>query len=169
MQDDAMIDAAAAQAVLPQLVEYRPTRRDFGFHFVDHIAREAKWSRASILSPNPPTRVHSTVNSALQRAVEATLQEALARYELNTSRYKFEGTRGEHFQCCPSDYGGPEGHGTGLARWLRRPDIRTRRTLETARIAALQVSAARCFRRQTDVDRIAAAATRILQDNRRFQ
>src|SRR4029453_7746371 len=32
-----------------------------------------------------------TVNSALQRVVEATLQEGLARHELNTGRYKFEG------------------------------------------------------------------------------
>src|SRR4030088_892433 len=91
MQDDAMIDAAAAQAVLPQLVEYRPTRRDFGFHFVDHIAREAKGvARLDTLTKSSYT-VHSTVNSALQRIVEATLQEGLARYELNTSRYKFEG------------------------------------------------------------------------------
>ena len=56
MQDDAKIDAAAAQAVLPQLVEYRPTRRDFGFHFVDHIAREAKVVADLDTLTNPPTR-----------------------------------------------------------------------------------------------------------------
>src|SRR6266478_428031 len=91
MQDDAMIDAAAAQPVLPQLVEYRPTRRDFGFHFVDHIAREAKMVAGLDALTNSSYTVRSTVNSALQRAVEATLQEGLARYELNRGRYKFEG------------------------------------------------------------------------------
>lgn len=92
MQDDAMIDAAAAaQAALPQLVEYRPTRRDFGFHFVDHIAREAKAAAGLDTLTNSSYTVRSTVNSALQRVVEATLQEGLARYELNTGRYKFEG------------------------------------------------------------------------------
>jgi penicillin-binding protein 1A len=91
MQNDAMIDAAAAQPVLPQLVEYRPTRRDFGFHFVDHIAREAKLVAGLDNLTNSSYTVRSTVNSALQRAVEATLQEGLARYELNSGRYKFEG------------------------------------------------------------------------------
>ncbi|MCP3371185.1 penicillin-binding protein 1A [Bradyrhizobium cajani] len=92
MQKDAMIDAAAAaQPVLPQLVEYRPTRRDFGFHFVDHIAREAKMVAGLDSLINSSYTVRSTVNSALQRAVEATLQEGLARYELNSGRYKFEG------------------------------------------------------------------------------
>ncbi|MCK1495551.1 transglycosylase domain-containing protein, partial [Bradyrhizobium sp. 180] len=83
MRDDAMIDAAAANAVLPQLVEYRPTRRDFGFHFVDHIAREAKLVAGLDTLTNSSYTVRSTVNSALQRVVEATLQEGLARYELN--------------------------------------------------------------------------------------
>jgi membrane carboxypeptidase/penicillin-binding protein len=91
MQNDAMIDAAAAQPVLPQLVEYRPTRRDFGFHFVDHIAREAKRAAGLDSLTNSSYTVRSTVNSALQRAVEATLQEGLARYELSSGRYKFEG------------------------------------------------------------------------------
>jgi penicillin-binding protein 1A len=91
MQNDAMIDAAAAQPVLPPLVEYRPTRRDFGFHFVDHIAREAKLVAGLDNLTNSSYTVRSTVNSALQRAVEATLQEGLARYELNSGRYKFEG------------------------------------------------------------------------------
>ena len=35
--------------------------------------------------------VRSTINPQLQRATESILQEALARYELNTGRYKFQG------------------------------------------------------------------------------
>src|SRR5438045_6818349 len=35
--------------------------------------------------------VRSTVEPKLQRIAEATVQEGLARYELNTGRYRFEG------------------------------------------------------------------------------
>src|SRR5262249_35259090 len=36
-------------------------------------------------------QIHATINADLQRATEAALQEGLARYELNTGRYRFEG------------------------------------------------------------------------------
>ena len=91
MHEDGMIDAATAQAVLPQLVAYQPTRRDFGFHFVDYVAREAKAvAKLDTLTQSSYT-VHATINPALQRVTEAALQEGLARYELSTGRYKFEG------------------------------------------------------------------------------
>jgi membrane peptidoglycan carboxypeptidase len=83
MQDDAKIDAAAAQAVLPQLVEYRPTRRDFGFHFVDHIAREAKVVAGLDTLTKSSYTVHSTVNSALQRELEGLFFGRRARGEVH--------------------------------------------------------------------------------------
>ena len=109
-----MIDAAAAQAVLPQFVEYRPTRRDFGFHFVDHVAREAKMAAGLDLT-NSSYTVRSTVNSALQRVVEATLEEGLARYELSIGRYKFEGPEANISDAVRLRAANPA-HGTGLAR-----------------------------------------------------
>jgi len=91
MHEDGMIDAATAQAALPQLVAYQPARRDFGFHFVDYVAREAKAvARLDTLTQSSYT-VHATINPALQRVTEAALQEGLARYEINTGRSKFEG------------------------------------------------------------------------------
>jgi membrane carboxypeptidase/penicillin-binding protein len=91
MHEDGMIDAAPAQAVLPQRVAYQPTRRDFGFHFVDYVAREAKAvANLDTLTQSSYT-VHATINPALQRVTEAALQEGLARYELSTRRYKFDG------------------------------------------------------------------------------
>jgi membrane carboxypeptidase/penicillin-binding protein len=91
MHEDGMIDAAMAQAVLPQLVAYQPMRRDLGFHFVDYVAREAKGvAKLDSLTQSSYT-VHATINPALQRVTEAALQEGLARYELSTARYKFEG------------------------------------------------------------------------------
>ena len=73
MQNDAMIDAASAQAVLPQLVEYRPTRRDFGFHFVDHIAREAKVAAGLETLTKSSYTVRSTVNSGLAAHSQSNL------------------------------------------------------------------------------------------------
>ena len=91
MHEDGMIDAATAQAVLPQLVAYQPTRRDFGFHFVDYVAREAKAvAKLDALTQSSYT-VRATINPALQRVTESALQEGLARYEMSTGRYKFEG------------------------------------------------------------------------------
>jgi len=91
MQDDGMTGTPDAKSDLPQLVAFAPPRRDVGFHYVDRVVREAK-SIAGIdaLSASSYT-VRSTINPALQRAVEVTLQEGLARYELNTGRAKFEG------------------------------------------------------------------------------
>ena len=67
-------------------------RRDGTSAFTSSITRpRGKGGRGPRLSPIPPTRCARQVNSALQRVVEATLQEGLARYELSIGRYKFEG------------------------------------------------------------------------------
>ena len=74
---------------LPALVAYQRPRRDIGFHFIDQVAREAK-SVAGIqaITANSYT-VRSTINPQLQRAVEATLQEGLSRYERSAGRVQF--------------------------------------------------------------------------------
>jgi membrane carboxypeptidase/penicillin-binding protein len=91
MQDDGMIGAEATKRELPQLVAYDRTRRDIGFHYVDHVVREAK-SIPGVDALNASSyTVRATINPALQRAVETTLQEGLARYELNTGRATFQG------------------------------------------------------------------------------
>ncbi len=75
---------------LPVLATYQP-RRDTGFHFVDQVAREAK-STAGIeaITGNSYT-VRSTINTKLQRVVEANLQEGLSRYERSAGRVQFLG------------------------------------------------------------------------------
>jgi penicillin-binding protein 1A len=73
---------------LPALAAYQP-RRDIGFHFVDQVAREAKAAAGiEAITANSYT-VRSTINTQLQRVVEATLQEGLSRYERNASRVQF--------------------------------------------------------------------------------
>ena len=90
MHEDGMIASVDAKVQLPQIVPYERLRPNTGYHFVDHVAREAR-SIPSIGALNATSYVvRSTINPELQRATESVLQEALARYELNTGRYKFE-------------------------------------------------------------------------------
>jgi len=73
---------------LPELTAYQP-RRDIGFHFVDQVAREAKAAAGiEAITANSYT-VRSTINTQLQRVVEAALQEGLSRYERNSGRVQF--------------------------------------------------------------------------------
>src|SRR5882672_1961223 len=72
MQEDGAIGPEQASRKLPELpalVSYRP-RRDFGFHFSDQIAREAKAvAGIEAITANSYT-VRSTINTQLQRALE---------------------------------------------------------------------------------------------------
>src|SRR6476661_7115014 len=93
MQEDeanpAEQQAGRGLPALPAMVAYDRPRRDIGFHFVDQVAREAK-SVAGIeaITANSYT-VRSTISLPLQRAVEATLQEGLSRYERSAGRVQF--------------------------------------------------------------------------------
>ena len=93
MQEDGVITAEqkdAALAAPPKLVAYERPHRDFGFHFVDFLGREAKSAGVANLTAQPYT-VHSTINANLQRAAEAALQEGLAHYEIANGRMQFKG------------------------------------------------------------------------------
>jgi penicillin-binding protein 1A len=75
---------------LPELAAYQP-RRAIGFHFVDQVAREAKAAAGiEAITANSYT-VRSTINTQLQRVVEAALQEGLSRYERSSGRVQFRG------------------------------------------------------------------------------
>src|ERR1700686_3783131 len=94
LREDGVVTAAQPSRglpALPAMVAYERPRRDIGFHFVDQVAREAK-SVAGIeaITANSYT-VRSTISLPLQRAVEATLQEGLWRYERNAGRLQFQG------------------------------------------------------------------------------
>lgn len=93
MKEDAVITAeqmAAAEGERLQFVAYSRVRRTSGFHFVDHVGREAK-AMAGIDSLTAHSYVvRSTIQPELQRAAEAALQEGLARYEQNAGRVHFE-------------------------------------------------------------------------------
>jgi penicillin-binding protein 1A len=91
MKEDGALADVEPSGDLPTLTSNDRTRRDTGYYMLDQFAREAK-AAAGIDSLTASSYVlRSTVQPELQRAAEAALQEGLARYELNTGRYRFEG------------------------------------------------------------------------------
>jgi penicillin-binding protein 1A len=76
---------------LPAMLAYERPRRDIGFHFVDQVAREARSAAGIAAITAHSYTVHSTIDPPLQRAVEAALQEGLARYERGAGRVQFRG------------------------------------------------------------------------------
>ncbi|MDB5647071.1 transglycosylase domain-containing protein [Methylobacterium sp.] len=66
-------------------------RRDSGFYFVDHLAREVR-TFAGVESLTAASHVvRTTLNAGLQTATETALQEGLATYERSTGRQRYEG------------------------------------------------------------------------------
>ena len=95
MREDGMLPAdfkIEEQGHLPELptmiASARP-RRDVGFHFVDQVVREAKSAAGLERVTDTSYSIHSTVDTALQRAAEESLQEGLSRYERNSGRIQF--------------------------------------------------------------------------------
>lgn len=75
----------------PRIVPYEKPKREGGFHFVDHLMREAKTLVGMQSLTSESYTVRSTINSKLQRAAEQALQDGLARYEAKSGRAKYEG------------------------------------------------------------------------------
>jgi penicillin-binding protein 1A len=94
MQEDKIItdeQLSQAMAAPPRVVVYDRPRRLTGFHFVDHIAHEARTLVGMQSLTVESYTVRSTINTKLQRATEAALQEGLARYEIANDRVHFSG------------------------------------------------------------------------------
>jgi hypothetical protein len=83
-------DKDRALAAPPKLLAFEQRRRDSGLHFIDFLGREAKTDGITSLTAEPYT-VHSTINTALQREAEVSLQEGLARFEMSSGRTQFRG------------------------------------------------------------------------------
>ena len=94
MQDDKIITEeqfTQAMASPPRVVVYERPRRLTGFHFVDHVTHEARTLVGMQSLTVDSYTVRSTINTKLQRTVEAALQEGLARYEIASDRARFSG------------------------------------------------------------------------------
>jgi penicillin-binding protein 1A len=75
----------------PHILPYERPRREAGFHFVDHLLREAKTKVGMASLTSQSYTVRSTINAKLQRAAEQALQDGLARYEASGKRARYEG------------------------------------------------------------------------------
>jgi len=94
MQEDGVLAADEAKQALgpvPPRVAFERPQRSTGFHFVDHINRDARTLAGIENLTASSYTVRSTLNPSLQRAAEAALQEGLARYEMSVGRQKFQG------------------------------------------------------------------------------
>ena len=94
MQEDKIAGAEAINpgvTGVPRIVPYERPRREAGFHFVDHLLREAKTLVGMQSLTSESYTVRSTINSKLQRAAEDALQDGLARYEASSDRARYEG------------------------------------------------------------------------------
>lgn len=76
---------------VPRIVPYERPRREAGFHFVDHLMREAKTLVGMQSLTSESFTVKSTINAKLQRATEEALQDGLARYETVSGRARYGG------------------------------------------------------------------------------
>jgi penicillin-binding protein 1A len=94
MQEDSFLKPDQVQqavASLPRTVPFERPRRSIGFHFVDHVSRDARTLSDIESITSGSYTVRSTVNPDLQQATEAALQEGLARYELSIGRQRYQG------------------------------------------------------------------------------
>jgi membrane carboxypeptidase/penicillin-binding protein len=94
MQEDGAISAdqmRQASAAVPHMAAFARAGLDSGLYFMDQLRREAKAVADVDLTTGGSYTIHSTVNPALQRAVETALQDGLARYEMNYGRARFRG------------------------------------------------------------------------------
>ncbi|GJD98546.1 penicillin-binding protein 1A [Methylobacterium isbiliense] len=94
MKEEGVITEAETNAALQSglgLVPLERTRQEAGFHFVDHLGREARTLAGLDSLTAGSYTVRTTLNAGLQTATETILQDGLARYEAATGRARFEG------------------------------------------------------------------------------
>src|SRR5215212_6849164 len=136
MKEDGVISADEMKRAMgdkPRLAALDRPRRDTGLHFVDYLNREAKtFAGIEGLTAGSYT-VRSTVLPTLQRATETALQEGLARYELNTGRFQFQGAEANLAEAVRRIEAAPKGQGSAPAApaW--------RQALESARLPLYDV------------------------------
>jgi len=93
MHEDGVINdeqLKQAESIRLTMIPYVRPRRDNGYHFVDHIGREAKTLAGIDRLTATSYVVRSTIQPDIQRTAEAALQEGLAAYERGAGRIRFQ-------------------------------------------------------------------------------
>ena len=94
MQEDGAISAdqmRQASAAVPHMAAFARAGLNSGLYFMDQLRREARAVADVDLTTGGSYTIRSTVNPALQRAVETAMQDGLTRYEMNYGRARFQG------------------------------------------------------------------------------
>ena len=94
MQEDGAISVDQmhqASAGVPHMAAFARAGLNSGLYFMDQLRREARAVADVDLTTGGSYTIRSTVNPALQRAVETALQDGLVRYETNYGRARFQG------------------------------------------------------------------------------
>src|SRR5262245_3653602 len=94
MQEDGAINVDQmhqASAALPNMAAFARAGLNSGLYFMDELRREARAVADVDLTTGGSYTIRSTVNPALQRAVETALQDGLVRYEMSYGRARFQG------------------------------------------------------------------------------
>src|SRR5258705_13852094 len=92
MQEDKIISEGQftqAMGSPPRVVLYDRPRRLTGFHFVDQLVSEARTLVGLQSMTVESYTVRSTINTKLQHATEAALQEGLDRYQISNDGVLF--------------------------------------------------------------------------------
>ena len=87
---------------LPTMVAFERPRRDIGFHFVDHVAREAKTLAGIDAITAHSYNIRTTISPKLQRVVEESLQEGLSRFERSSGPGSVPRARNKSFEGGPA-------------------------------------------------------------------
>jgi membrane carboxypeptidase/penicillin-binding protein len=133
MKEDGVISAdhmAQALAQEPIITPLSMARNETGLHLLDHVGRELKALVDAGRSNSSSHVIRSTVHPQLQRATEASLQEGLARYELNTGRAVHNGAEANLSEAAQQIQPEP-GQGQTQPAWLK--------PLETVRLPLYDV------------------------------
>lgn len=140
MQEDGTITADAMKAALesrPRLAAFERPRRDTGLYFVDYLNREARTFAGVDGLTGASYTVRSTLDPALQRATEASLQDGLARYELSTGRLQFQGAEANLSEAIQKIEAAPRGQAAGQSAEAAKPAWR--QALEASRLPLYDV------------------------------
>ena len=102
MQEDKIAGAESVNPGVtggPRIVPYEQPRREAGFHFVDHLLREAKTLVGMQSLTSESYTVRSTINAKLQRATEQRCRTGSRATRASSDRAVYQGPElnlGEH-------------------------------------------------------------------------
>ncbi|MBB4041983.1 1A family penicillin-binding protein [Microvirga flocculans] len=168
MQEDHFLRPEQVQqeiAALPSRVPFERLRRTSGFYFVDHVSRDARTLADVESLTSGAYTVRTTLNAALQRETEASLQEGLARYEMSVGRQRFQGAEVNLAEAVKALGGAKEPAAAAGPAWKRALDAARLPLYDVQWPAAVVIEKGRDRKTGANVVRVGLADGRVLPLN----